>query len=251
MGYGERKGNMVAADGKAVTSCKEAQNECQIEHSCGLQYHSVLIRCQRNPETLNDTCSDDCQLALHNLEQGTKEGNLFIHCDCSVTTSHDLIYCQNQNSLFSCLPKDAPPDNHPPEGQPPAACNDARRYCETDWICREALHYYEVVCERFFRTAKPDDCPSVQCLDSLRILKRQQYALSLDGCLCDGVTAQPRPVYCFQLDAIPGCELPFDPATSSGHRHDSYHRKSADIQNALLKVFSGQLLSLLRLYQVP
>ncbi|OWA50892.1 hypothetical protein BV898_15395 [Hypsibius exemplaris] len=204
-GGGGRKLSMVsAADPETVTACKEAQNECQISHNCGLQYHSVLIRCQPNPETPNGTCTESCRTSLRNLERGTKEGRLFVHCDCPGTNVQDLIYCQNHNSLFSCLPKDDPPN--PSEDAPATACNDARRSCESDWICREALHYYEVVCERFFRDSSPDECPSGQCLDSLRILKRQQYAKALNGCLCDDVTASPRTVYCFQVDAIPGCQ---------------------------------------------
>ncbi|OWA50891.1 hypothetical protein BV898_15394 [Hypsibius exemplaris] len=178
---------VVSGDVLSVESCKAAQHECQIEHSCGLQYHSVLIRCRPNSETLHGTCSDDCQLALRNLEQGTKEGKIFIHCDCTVSDSHDATYCENHHSLFSCLPINTQANSLEGLEPKPATCNDARRYCENDWICREALHYYEVVCEKGFHDSSPDDCPTERCLDSLRILKRQQYALSLDGCLCDSL----------------------------------------------------------------
>jgi hypothetical protein len=88
-------------------------------------------------------------------------------------------------------------------------CNSARRYCEDDKMCREALHYYEMVCEHSQGefSAPHDHCPTLHCLESYEILMRQTQAQFLRGCLCEVITPHPNVVYCFQEDFFTRCSV--------------------------------------------
>ena len=173
----------------------------------GLHYHSVLIRC-RNTYSNDTSCSEECIMAQNSLASGTKEGRRFAQCTCTGGTVEDVqLYCQNLDKVFSCIRSDVITD----AVNTTVLCNDARRYCEDDWVCRDALHYYEVACEQSERKnrARPNACPTQRCQDSYEILMRQNHADNLRGCDCAeaSLRASPGWVYCFDVAKLVSCEV--------------------------------------------
>ncbi|GAV04556.1 hypothetical protein RvY_14823 [Ramazzottius varieornatus] len=197
---------VVFGDTQSAASCRQAQDDCQISHTCGLHYHSVLIRC-RDTSSNDTACTEECQIAQHTLASGTREGTRFTQCACTGVSAEDIQYCRNLHKVFSCV-RSTKADQSLKPSNTTVSCNDARRYCEEDWVCRDALHYYEVACEQSTRRNRGRDntCPTVRCQDSFEILIRQTQAENLRGCTCDDVTAAPRWVYCFDFLKFADCE---------------------------------------------
>ncbi|OWA50885.1 hypothetical protein BV898_15388 [Hypsibius exemplaris] len=207
----------VSAGLTGPQSCITAQSACKTTQTCGMQLHNAMIKCgniysQPGSDDQSD-CSDECEISLLELERSTKEGRSYARCSClnsNGSSPTEYQHCQAENrALFRCRREHDPDDLSlavpEPRSMPTqlGGCNDARRYCEDNTVCRDALHYYERVCE-----ANPQvECPTLHCLESYDILMRRREAQFVRSCRCDAVTPEPRVIYCFSEEFFKSCSL--------------------------------------------
>jgi growth arrest-specific protein 1 len=78
------------------------------------------------------------------------------------------------------------------------SCLDAEMVCEADAPCGEALRYYKDYCRKLFHGLK---C-SRHCRNSLLILRRQEKALPLTTCRCDGTESYDCPAIRANVDRL-------------------------------------------------
>lgn len=176
-------------------------------NGCGFALQNYMMECTDLIAGRTQTCDPRCERALIGLIS-TDEGKELMNCDCDGNP-----YCEMsksrleicRKSVWSAIRQDTI-----------VSCSTARWICISDQPCRTALEYYELNCHQLFQGYK---C-AYRCNNSLSILDRQEKAMKLRTCYCDGSENFPcRRVKYFTERLCYGRQ----------HNHHSHHQHSSMI----------------------
>ncbi|OTF74666.1 hypothetical protein BLA29_005058 [Euroglyphus maynei] len=156
------------------------------------------------------TCDPRCERALIGLIS-TDEGKELMNCDCGGNK-----YCELSKSRLEICRK---PVWAAIREDTIVSCATARWICISDQPCRTALEYYQLNCHQLFQGHK---CTN-RCNNSLSILDRQEKAMKLRTCYCDGTENFPcRRVKYFTERICYG----HPPHHNFNHNHNHNHHSS-------------------------
>ncbi|XP_027196911.1 growth arrest-specific protein 1-like isoform X3 [Dermatophagoides pteronyssinus] len=171
-------------------------------NGCGFALQSYMMECIDLIAGRTQTCESRCKHALIGLIS-TDEGKELMNCDCNNNK-----YCELSKSRLEICRK---PVWSAIKSDTIVSCSIARWICITDQPCRTALEYYEQNCHQLFQGHK---CTN-RCNNSLSILDRQEKAMKLRTCYCDGTENFPCRRIKYFTERI---------CYSNHHHHHSHHQ---------------------------
>ncbi|XP_060764017.1 growth arrest-specific protein 1a [Neoarius graeffei] len=146
--------------------CWQAIMNCQAEPDCHYAYGQYVRACDPVLSGQRRRCPSHCIASLVQLNQ-TKSGPALEDCSCA----EDQLCRETKRAIEPCLPRTSS-----------MGCTEARRQCERDRPCRDAMGDYLLHCTKLFSGAT---CTSA-CRDVIARMRRMPKAQLLDTCVCDG-----------------------------------------------------------------
>jgi len=157
--------------------CNHAFMACAYRDGCGRALEQYELTCSNLVNGLTDICSLPCQHALIAL-LSTPEGKRLMECRCGDDD------CRRKKTRIEPCRAAVTWQSSP---NTLVSCSTATWICLADPLCATALDYYNRNCKAMFKGRK---C-SAKCRNSLDILLRQDSALKLATCFCDGTEDFP------------------------------------------------------------
>ncbi|KPJ03417.1 Growth arrest-specific protein 1 [Papilio xuthus] len=152
-------------------SCTEARTRCAYRTGCGFALNNYMYLCGDVLSEPTSVCPKPCEHALIALTTA-EEGKELMNCQCEDE------YCEEAKQRIevcrSQVVKGA--------ANATSSCRLSQMICLADAQCSTALSYYRQLCRSMYRGRK---C-SNRCLNSIKILKKQEKAAALTECRCDG-----------------------------------------------------------------
>ncbi|KAF7493161.1 Growth arrest-specific protein 1 [Sarcoptes scabiei] len=158
--------------------CDLARINCALRNGCGFSLQNYMMECTDLIAGRTQQCSPRCERALIGLIS-SDEGKDLINCDCNGNQYCELSKQRIEvckKSVFNAIAEDTI-----------VPCSTARWICISDQSCKTALEFYQINCRTLFKGHK---C-SYRCNNSLSILDRQEKAMKLRSCYCDGSETFP------------------------------------------------------------
>ncbi|KFM63217.1 Growth arrest-specific protein 1, partial [Stegodyphus mimosarum] len=157
----------------APSECDVARMKCAYRTSCSRALHSYMVDCADVLAGRTTRCPWACKRALISLTS-TEMGLALSECDCG-----DNEFCRSSKERAEvCRPE----VSYATADDTVVSCSVAEWICAADPLCSTALDYYHRFCRSMFHGRK---C-TPRCNNSLAILDRQEKAVKLRNCYCDG-----------------------------------------------------------------
>ncbi|KAI4871407.1 hypothetical protein NFI96_000871 [Prochilodus magdalenae] len=146
--------------------CWEAILNCQAESECNYAYGQYVHACEPVLSGRRTSCPSHCIASLVQLNL-TRGGPALEECSCA----SDPMCREAKRAIEPCMPRTSS-----------LGCTEARRQCERDPHCRNAMANYLLHCSKLFSGAL---CTSA-CREVIADMRRLPKAQLLDTCVCDG-----------------------------------------------------------------
>lgn len=146
--------------------CWQAIAKCHSEPECHYAYDQYLHACEPILTGQRRKCPSHCISSLVQLNL-TKNGPALEDCSCA----SDPRCRETKRAIEPCLPKTSS-----------MGCTEARRQCERDGQCRNAMGDYIHHCGKLFSGSS---C-SNSCRNVIAYMRKLPKAQLLDTCVCDG-----------------------------------------------------------------
>ncbi|XP_062399293.1 growth arrest-specific protein 1a [Sardina pilchardus] len=146
--------------------CWQAILNCQNEAECLYAYDQYIHACEPILTGQRKKCPSHCISSLVQLNL-TRNGPALEDCSCG----NDERCRKTKRAIEPCLPRTSN-----------MGCTEARRQCERDPQCRNAMRDYLLHCGKLFSGAI---CTN-PCRNVIAHMRKIPKAQSLDTCVCDG-----------------------------------------------------------------